>query len=230
MVWAGSPFAHRIEFNTGAPTGDISWRLLDGSGVELLAETVAPEAGAVSHLLVVEGSHNTCGNPLFESRTLIYSYITTDGLVSDRAIYRVEANLPFPVSPEGVRSKLGVEPHELRDEDIDLLTAHAELSSKLDMSAYETSGDYAALLCVHAIEATAGLMCLASLQLKVAQRENSGTNEYQRFASIDWGQIEASLGAHIERAKMAVDPDYDPTVGDSFFFGTTTRTDAITGA
>ena len=232
MVWVAAPFAHRIEFRSGQPTGAISWQLLGNTGNTLVSQSFTPEPGSVSALIVVAGTYNTCSRPLFEARTLVYSYQTPDAVVSDRIAYRVERPIPFPVSPRGVRSKLGIEDHELPNDQIDLVSAYAEFSELFDsdtLVVQETAGDRTTILCIHAIEAMAGLAALPALQLRVAQRENSGTNEFQRYTSVDWERIERDLAAHIERAKVALDPAYDATGAGSFSFGTVTRTDAVTG-
>lgn len=232
MVWVAAPFAHRIEFRSGQPTGAISWQLLGNSGDTLVSQNFNPEPGAVSALIVVAGTYNTCVKPLFEARTLVYSYQTADAVISDRIPYRVERPVPFPVSPRGVRSKLGIEDHELPNDQIDLVSAYAEFSELFDsdtLIVQETAGDRTTILCIHAIEAFAALAALPALQLRVAQRENSGTNEFQRYTSVDWERIERDLAAHVERAKVALDPAYDETGAGSFSFGTVTRTDAVTG-
>lgn len=231
MVWAGSPFAHLIEFSTGLPTGAVSYSLIGNDGTVLLDTTVAPAADAISHLLVIPGAQNGCAQPLFENRTLVYSYLTDTGLVSERITYRVDKPLPFAASADGVRTKLGIEPHELKDEDVDLITAYSELLTFGDATAYETSGDRNSLLIVHAIEAIAALMVLATLQVKIAQRESSGTNEFQRYSGPDWLRIESDLHVHIARARQILDATYDAT-GDLYqtFGKVTPAPDLITGA
>lgn len=229
MIWAGSPFAHRIEFSTGLPTGAVSYQLLGNDGAVLVDDELTPEVGALDCLIFIAGANNGCTQPLFENRTLMFHYLTANGLVSDRIAYRVEKPIPFSASADGVRSKLGVESHELRDGEIDLVTAYSEFLTYGDATPYETSGDRNTLLCVHAIEALAGLLALASLQLKVAQRETSGTNEFQRFTKVDWARIEGDLLAHIDRARSVIDPTFDATGGEIFSFGAAGRaTDAVT--
>jgi hypothetical protein len=233
VIWAGSPFAHRIEFSTGQPTGAVSYELHGNEGQVLLDLELNPEAGALSGLILIGGAHNSCGKPLFENRTLIWNYLTADGLVSDRITYRVQRPVPFAAAPDGVRLKLGVEAHELKDDEIDLVSAYAEFVSMFEAGAltvHETAGDRSTILCIHAIEAIAALQLLSALQLKVAKRETSGTNEWERFTNTDWVRIELDLASHIARARAAVDPSFDATGGTVFSFGTVTRADPLTGA
>jgi hypothetical protein len=233
LIWAGSPFAQRIEFSTGLPTGAVSYELRGNDGAVLVSENFTPEAGALSATILIDGALNGCSRPLFEHRTLLVSYLTDDGLVSKRAPYRVYRPIPFAASAEGVRLKLGVESHEVKDEEIDLITAYAEFSNLVPDGAlvpHETAGDRTSLLIVHAIEAIAGLQLIASLQVKLAVRETSGTNEFQRFSNVDWERIEVDLASHVARARAAVDATFDATGGTVFSFGSVTRPDPFTGA
>mgnify|MGYP003576236132 FL=1 len=233
MVWAGSPFAHRIEFSIGLPTGAVAYQLLGNDRSLIIDEELTPAADELSCLIVIDGVNNTCDKPLFENRTLVYHYTTGEGLVSDQIMYRVQRPIPFAPSVEGVRTKLGVEKHELADSDVDLVGAYAEFSALFDdgaLTEHETSGDRSSILCTHAIEAIAGLQLIGALQLKLAQRESSGTNQYQRFPNTDWSLIESTLAAHVDRARAAIDPAFDGAGGTVTSFLTATRPDAITGA
>jgi hypothetical protein len=234
MVWAGSPFARLIEFGTGSPVGAISYQVLGNDGSAVHSGSVTPEAGAVSQLLVIDAAHNTVSKPLFEMRTLTWNYTTATGVVSDRVTYRVDRSLPFTVSAEGVRTKLGVSEHELPDEDVDLVKGYAEFQTRAPADALATaatSGDRDALLCVDAIEALAALAILPSLQLRATQRESSGTNEYSRFGGIDWDKLQLGLSGLVAIALDALDPVFGQNELGGFIFGTAPRSpDAITGA
>lgn len=231
MIWAGSPFAHLIKFETGAPTGAIAYSLLANNGTTVLdSGNITPPAGSVSRLLTVSGAYNTVATDLFESRTLTYSYTTASGLVSNRIAYRVAKPIPFAVSVDGVRKKLGIEKHELADDSVDLVLAYAELSNELTLTPYEAAGNRGNLLCIHAIEALAALQAMPTLQLAIAQSETSGTNEYKRFGLINWDKLRADLLLHISRLRELIEPTTDG-LGDYSVFTTAGRaTDEITGA
>lgn len=234
MIWAGSPFAQRIEFSTGQPTGAVSYQLLANDGTTLVDETITPDAGAISVLILISGTLNSCAKPLFEKRTLIWSYVTDAGLVSDRLAYRVQKPIPFPVSADGVRAKLGVESHELVDDSIDLVSAYSQLLGMVPNNStvvHETAGDKNTLILIHAIEALAALAFISTLQVKIAQRESSGTNEFFRYSSIDWDRIEMDLIGYVARARALLDTTYDITGGAvTSFVKATPAPDVITGA
>ena len=143
--------------------------------------------------------------------------------------YRVERSIPFPVSVHGVRSKLGVEDHELEDRDIDLLMAYATISESYNIAPYIDSGDMNALIVTNAIEAQAALQALPSLQLAVARSEDSGTNKYQRFGSIDWEGLAASLDQMVYRLAVLSGEDVLELTG-VIFTASGPATDRVTGS
>lgn len=235
MVWVGTPYAHEIEFSTGLPTGAVLYSVLGNDGLPMAGYddvSVTPDADALSLVVIVPGTANTVSTPYFESRTLTWSYTTANGLVFDQISYRVEKPVPFPATADGVRAKLGVQPKELPNANIDLQLAYAGFSAAFEtgaLDAYEGTGDYSNMLITNAIEAKAALMALPTLQLAAAKSENSGTNEYVRFSDIDWAMLEASLNDHINRATDLVVPPEDELAGITIFFAVS-RPDPLTGA
>ncbi len=229
---AGTPFAHELDFSTGLPTGAVVYSVLGNDGTPIVgydSVSVVPPVDALSILIVVPGSVNTVNTPLFEARTLTWTYPTANGVVNGRTRYRVEKDIPFPVSEDGVRTKLGVEDHELEDKDINLLLAYAALNEQFPLSAYENSGNYNTLVVVNAIEAQAALDVLPSLQLAVAKSEDSGTNKYQRFTSIDWEGLAESLNTAIYRLQNLTGVGTSSVVA-TIFVATGPTTDRVTNA
>lgn len=235
MIHAGSPFAYEVDFSTGLPTGAVVYSVLGNDGLPLVgydSVSVTPPMGAVSMMLVVPGALNTVSTPLFETRTVTWTYATSNGIVADRIRYRVERDIVFPVSPDGVRSKLGVEPHEITDSEIDLLKAYSDLSALYEAGAldpYATSGDRNTLMVANAIEAMAGLSLIPTLQLAVARKESSGTNSYERFSGVDWDRLAGSLTSYLTPINDLVAPLVDLTDYSILFFAVSRATDPFTG-
>lgn len=227
----GSPFAHEVDFSTGLPTGAVVYSVLGNDNKPIAGyegRTVTPTAGAMSITLLVPSSVNICNKPLFEVRTLTWTYVTASGVVTGRTRYRIEKLIPFPVTEEGVRAKLGVEEHEVEDNAIDLLMAYASLTDQFDLSPYENQGSYSSLIVLNAIEAQAALDVLPSLQLAVAKSEDSGTNKYQRFTTVDWSGLADSLSQSVSRLRILAGVADDVSVAPIFLtIGKTT--DALTG-
>jgi hypothetical protein len=228
VVWTGEPFARLVEFSTGAPTGALVYSLTDDAGTVVDSGSITINAGDVSNLIVIDGAHNTISG-LFAGRTLAWHYTTATGLVTDRTTYRVDSVIPFPVSCDGSRDKLGVDNTELPDDLLDMLLAYSDISQLLDPT-QAPAGSRTALLVTHAIEAQAVLRCLPILQVTLASRESSGTNSFQRYDTIDWNNLESYLYAYIARAQNEIAPTNDPTVGKFLFQAIPPAIDAVTGA
>lgn len=234
MILSGTPLSHEIEFNTGLPTGVVTYSLLGNDGVALVGYdglTTTPAVSAVSVNITLPAAAHTVATPLFETRTLVWSYNTVDGAVAGRYKYRVEKDIPFSISTDGVRNKLGVLSSDISDNQIDLLKAYSDFLSQYadgSFTAYETSGDRAALVVADAIEATAALTAIPWMQLSVAKKESSGTNTYERFSEIDWELLRASLDKYVQAANDLVTPIDDPTVLPLVFV-LASRDDPFTG-
>ena len=228
---SGAPFAHELDFSTGLPTGAVVYSVLGDDGIPLTGYDAVPVtvgANTLSIVITVPGIVNTCSKPLFETRTIAWAYPTAHGIVEGSVRYRVEKIIPFPVTEEGVRAKLGIEPHELEDNAIDLLMAYASINQQFDLTPFVGAGDYTTLIVLNAIEAQAALDVLPSLQLAIAKAEDSGTNKYQRFNSIDWDALAGALNDKIARLENLVGVDPDKLVGSVIFLAVGATTDRVT--
>jgi hypothetical protein len=234
MVLAGAPFAHEIAFDTGSPVGAITYSLYGNDGNVMSGYnglTVTPDIGAMSVLVVIPGAANTVATPLFEQRTLLWSYMTAGGMFANQITYKVQKQLPFPATPDGVRAKLGLGPQELSDNSIDLMMAYANLVYAYEDNAfdpYATTGDRNTLLVTNAIEAMAALAAIPTLQLGIAKKESSGTNSYERFPNMDWDALIAALHRYLDDLNGLVTPLVDPYGASLIFFTVSPTLDFIT--
>jgi hypothetical protein len=230
---SGAPLTQLIEFSYGFPDGDIEWELLNGRGQTVTAGQLTPEANSASAVITVSGDLNTVEPGVMSSpRELRWAYTVSGMVQAGRCRYRLEVFLPLGLSEEGVRRKLGVEAHELSDDRIDLVGAYGRFRETVgsdELEFVETSGGYAEIITCDAIEALAGLTLLPSLQVSLAQKESSGTNQYQR-AAINWDAIRAQLEQYVADGYRIVNPGAG-VAGD---FGplliTVIRSDPVTGA
>ncbi|WOF44358.1 hypothetical protein KNJ79_05345 [Sphingopyxis indica] len=206
---AGLDFSQLVTFDDGAPDGDISWALYRLDGTEITSGMVTPAANAVSAVILVDGAFNLfAGGNLREMRELTWAYTTGGQTRSGSADYAIEGKVPFPVSPSGVREKLGVTAKELPDEETDLIGAYWELgsiSSDTALAAYANLETADAYRIADGIEALAALEVLDTLQVRIAKMESSGTNEFQRGA-IDWEMLRGRLGSLVSRATDILEP------------------------
>lgn len=89
----------------------------------------------------------------------------------------------------------------------------------LPLATLENGTPYEKLMVVDAIEATAALMVLPTLQVRVAKTETSGTNSYTR-QNIDWDKLKEYLQSVVAESLAAAQPGASTTI-DSLFIATT---------
>jgi hypothetical protein len=233
MLIENTPFSYLVEFDTGTPVGVFTYSLYDDDGnpvASLNNVNIIPEVGAVSVLIEIPNVANTLTKPLFESRTLAWYYTTSLGAVNGSFSYQIQKKVPFPVTYDGVRTKLGVDKFELPDDRIDLLMAYVEFNEVFTngLDAYASLGNSTALKITNAIEAIAALKVLPTLQLSLARKMVSGTNQYERWATIDWDAIIADLQGIIYDTTILIEPTMVYVA--SSIFELAVRTDPYIGA
>lgn len=227
---AGTALTQLVEFTDGFPDGDITWQLLDGAGAAVDDGTVTPVAASASAVIVVPGTDNLIsGGALFDYRELNWSYSVGGVLLSGTLRYRLEAFLPLGVSAFGVRTKLGVESHELSDDAIDLVGAYVRFQDQVGAANLSAVTGNDTLLARDAIEALCGLRLIPSLQVSLAQKLSSGTDQFQRATKIDWETLRAQLESFLGEGVAAVNPNQDPAAAFTSLLVPVVRDDPVTG-
>jgi hypothetical protein len=203
-VRAGLPFSHTVFFSLGAPDAAVSWVLSDPSGTSLATGTFTPPVGSVSAVITIPGATNVLtGGDLFGTRFLSWSYSVVTVGINDEVQYDLEARVPFNVSTAGVRRKLGVSVSDVPDEDISLIRAYAKFrdaATAAFLDPYLGNGALAGMIIADAIEASAAVVLIPTMLLRVALMQTSGTDTYER-EKADWdalsvvlfGQVQAGL-------------------------------------
>ncbi len=217
---AGFPLSHVISFASGEPDANVTWQLLDTAGAVKQTGVLNPAPGAVSGTIEISALSNTlAGGQLLGSRDLSWSYAVGGVTVNGSFRYQLEGPVPFFASENGVRNMLGIDGVEdLSDEDIALVRGYLEFEQIVGASAlapFLSGTSYQMMLISEGIEAQAALRLVPTLQVRVAKRETSGTNQYDR-GEIDWLDIQASLAARVSAAAVIIDPSLDvPGSGSS---------------
>jgi hypothetical protein len=227
---AGQALTQLVEFTDGFPDGNITWELLNGTGSQVTNGTVTPAPSAVSSVIAVAAVDNGIieAGALSEPRELHWSYTVAGLLKSGRLRYRLDAFLPLGVSEGGVRNKLGLETHELEDEAIDLVGAYSRFRDQVTAAALDAAAGSAALKARDAIEATAAIGQIPALQVKLAAKQSSGTDQFQR-EKIDWNMIRGQLDQYIAEGIAAVNPELDLAGSFGSLVQTINRDDPVTG-
>lgn len=223
---------HLVMFATGAPDGDVTWRLLAADGSEISNGTVTPAAEAVSVHLPLAAADVALPSGVFQSTVdLLWSYMVGGAAINGEQRYTIEARLPLGISPDGVRSKLGVSPSELPDSEIPLVYSYLSFVDTVSQSAYDAAldGGLVDLRIRNAVEAMAALSLVSTMQLRIAQSESSDSNQFKR-QTIDWAVLRSELSAIVDKGLVAVDPLYDPAETSAVLFVVASpATDAFTG-
>lgn len=195
-VLEGDAAAIFVEFKLNGepfvPDADPSWHLRDHSGAILLAETDCPTL-ATSVTLTVSGANNGITSGFrFEKRTVVVSG-TNDGVpFSQRVPYRIIPWLNHTVTPDAVRSFIGLETGELPDEAIDLTEAYYTLADIVGDDAtlatgLEEGGSVEQAL-NKGIIGSAVLAVLPSLQARISKKDADGNRSVERF-DIDFEKL-----------------------------------------
>lgn len=232
MIIENTPLTYLVEFTSGTPSGVFSYSLTDEDGNDIiLNEEITPTNGAVSVSITIPSSANQIDKPLFETRFLNWSYPTTNGVITGNYTYQIQKKVPFPCSYDGVRRKLGITDEDIPDSQIDLLTSYVEFDELFDggLDIYASLGNSTTLKIANAIEALAALKILPTLQLSIAKRYTSGTNEYERWTKIDWDILAGALSQIVYDVTVLIDPNQAYTLDTLFTLGVRSP-DPLTGA
>jgi len=228
----GDTLTHLVEFTTGFPDGDIVWSILDAANTPVAGGLVTPVDGATHALITVLDSDNSLSDDeVVGPRELRWNYLVNGEAVTGYFRYRLEGFLPFGVSPEGVRRKLGLEPHELSDDDINLISAYGAFRSRVGATALaglQTSDGYTQMVLADAIEAYAALRLLATLPVRITKKEASGTDQFER-AAVDWDALRAQLEQMVSDGQLIVDPTSDGMLSYGAIFVAVVRGDPVVG-
>lgn len=234
MLQENTPISHLVEFTSGAPIGAFLYTLTDEDGLVvngLEDEVISLAPGAVSATISIPALANLVSKPVFERRTITWTYPITSGTVVGSFSYSLQKTVPFPVTSDGVRVLLGVTDKEIPDAHVDLLGAYVAFQTLFEddtvLEDFETAGDYTSLQITRAIEALAALKLLPTLQLSLARRLNSGTNEYERWNRIDWEGLRGSIEQIITDTVILIDPTLE--FGVLPIFTLAIRVDPYTG-
>lgn len=216
IVRSGNAASFLVEFPSGHPDGDIDWELLGENGASIATGSVVVPVDAVSVTITVDALNNTLtGGALASYRDLTWSYTVGGSVINGEQRYDIEARVPFGVSPDGVRRLLGVDRHDLPDDQIALIPAYdafSELTNNVPITVNSTDS----LKVRFAIEALAALILVPTMKVRVAIKEQSGNDSFQRD-KIDWDALAAALQQVVDEGVIIINPTYDPTNTDALF-------------
>lgn len=229
---SGNAASVLVEFPSGAPDGNLNWTLLGPDGTTITAGAVTVPSNAVSQIITVPAQFNTTDvGELASFRDLTWTYSKGGAVINGEQRYSLEARVPYGASNDGVRTKLGVDPHDLPDSEISLVQAFYNFADTVGGSEFTelatTPGE--SLRLRNALEALAALALIPSMQVRIASKESSGTDTFHR-QTIDWAALAVDLQAQVTSGITVILPTLDETAGfGAIFILAGPDTDAITG-
>lgn len=233
IVRSGSAASFLVMFSSGHPDGNISWKVRSENGTILASGSTVVPAEAVSINIGILAIHNTLGAGILHGyRDVEWTYTVAAAVVNGESRYTLEARLPYGVSPGGVRNKLGIDkPNDLPDSEIALVTAYLNFEALIgDTLVPDNDGGAGDLAIKDAIESLAALALIPAMQVRVAIKESSGTNSYQRD-KVDWLALAGYLEGMVTDGILVITPTFDVTAGfGSIFILAGPAVDPLTGA
>lgn len=237
-IIAGTPTALTIPFVLGtvpvAPdVGSVSYTVKDQSGSSMVGLTDLQYlvTGTVyqMQILIPSSAHQISTSRRFERRSVVVSFKVGGDEAQITRTYRIVPEPIHTVVPSDVRSYIGIEEHEMPDDEIDLLSAFLLVEKDIGVDVLTpalTSGTTAEIAANTLIRMRAVLDVLPSAKQKMAQSEQNGVKQFSRvdLKELDKLKVEAE-----RRYQEALDELVIPVETAVTYFLTTTNTDAITG-
>lgn len=236
-VIAGAPAALTIPFLIGsqpvAPdAGTVTYTLKDQLGTPLagLTDLSYVGTGYEMKILVPSTAHGIAVGRRFERRTVVVNFLAGGEQMQISRTYRVVPEPIYTVTPADVRAFIGIEDHEMPDDDIDLLSAFLVVEKEISagiLSAALSSGTTDEIAANTLIRMRAVLDVLPSAKQRMAQSETNGVKQFSR---VDLKELDKLKMEAERRYQEAVDELVIQANVDLSLFLAATPTDVITGS
>jgi hypothetical protein len=178
--------------------GSVYYTLYDTSGVAIAGHTnVAVTTTATTTrfvLALLAAIFSIAVGKRFEKRTLVVRYTVSLKPRTIRQSFRIIPYLNHSVSADSIRAYIGINPHELPDQDIDIFNAYLKIeatATKTVLDAKLATGTTEELSANNAILYQSVLDVIPSLRLRIAQKETNGSVGFDRLAKLDLDKLEA---------------------------------------
>lgn len=195
-------------------------------GVSLLTGSLP--AVATSESVTVAAVNNSVGTDSFQNRFVLVTFIYGGSTYQVSKNYGLNTFIPMTASAAKVRSEIGLDASELRDDEVDLIQAYHSLLTKYGsgITTALTASGSANLAVNKAIVLQAAIEIMTSLDLRTQISVRTEDSTVRRSEKIDFDRIadrlQQKLAPLIDEATGAV--TFTPTL-----FGLSDPTDAITG-
>lgn len=180
-------------------SGSLTYTVRDHDGLAFSDLTDVPvDTGPATFQvpIVIPAFNNAVGidaGRRFEKRTVTLSFLVNGVGKQQHVAYRLIAFLNHIVTPGQIRGFIGVQQHELPDEEIDLMVAFLKVEKVVGLTELATalaSGTTIELSANDMIRMQAVLDVLPSLKQRVAQSETNGLKGFSRPVIRDFSEVE----------------------------------------
>lgn len=227
---AGLDITLAVPFTRGGepfvPDSDsVVWALRDTSGaVVLSAQPMYDVSDTVAQLIVPAVRNSVSVVREFEKRFVTVTGTESGSPFEINLTYRLVPWINTTVTPEEVRTFIGVDSEALPDDAIDIVHAYLTAQTTV-LDAALSSGTSVELKANKVILGQTVLDVLPSLRLRMVKSADDGNIKFERFA-IDWAALEAAATALVIGLDVV---DTSATAFPLFILGTPSP-DPVTGA
>lgn len=201
---AGAEAHLNVEFGTAAApvipdAGTVKFTVLNHVGdaiPDLTEQLVTTDLTSWAASITVPATHNAIEPGRSFERRMVTVHYQVNGRRFDRVVgYRLTPRLHHSVTGQEIRSFLGVNEHELGDEDLDLFAAYMKVEAEITapvLQAALTSGTSRELAANTMIRMQAVIAILPSLKTRVAQSETNGPIGFTRSNIRDFRAVQGT--------------------------------------
>jgi hypothetical protein len=185
----------------------VSYTLYGQDGEPLAADVAVPVGPVATEVRIVTDPSTDARTLRIEKRTMVVSWKVAGVPYSQRIVYRLSAFLNHTVTPDQIRSYLGVDARDLKDAEIDLIEAFLAAEERFTPELLDVAlaqGGIVEQRANDAILYLAALRVIPSLQLRVAQEERDGPIGFTRQVVRDFSALEAKTRELLAEAVATV--------------------------
>ena len=218
------------DFVVPDPSTNAVLTVRNRSGATLHSETRVYPTGSTLIFAIPSSVNTLTGANTNEIRLATLDYIYESVSLKEMTSYKVTQFLPLTITPQSVRTLLGLSYEELEDEEVDLISAYYALAHAYGSTfttAITTEG-YAGDQANKAICLQSAINLALSLPQRIAQKTDEEKASFQRATKLDPYKLVEKL--KIELAETIESLETEQVVGFATAFAVTQPTDPFTGA
>lgn len=218
------------DFVVPDPSTTAVFTVRNRAGATLHTETLVNPVGSTLTFITPSGVNTLTGSNTNEIRLTSLTYVYEGVTFKLDNTYKVTQFLPLTVTPQTVRTLLGLSYEELEDEEVDLITAYYTLANGYGTTfttAFTTEG-YLGDQANKAVCLQSAINLALSLPQRIAQKTDEEKASFQRASKLDPYKLVNSL--KVELAETIETLKTESVIGSAAVFSVSQPTDPFTGA